>query len=322
MFSKQHTNHTNHTNPIYNVCDMLNRYDSNGEPNLYSLFEPLFEPYMDEIFENQEYIEIKEKDKTEPTRIYKSDITKITKAIIEYQIIIRNKSFSNQMIQIIHLFQEYEKERLDFVSQIKSLNLSLLLEYIDEKYIESYQSGKSNVFVPMCNGAIGLPRLNLYNYLMTFERHRCTFHLSDNNMLLIHYHKDSERNYFIYELSDKILYQKRRDLYKSRKDITLRYGACMIDNDKYLNMKVDTIVNNITLNKSYEVGLYKCDVFFGKYESIHVERAYVECIFGYHELNFFDILKKKYKNYEFHLFMGRTTNEFILGNDVLLLYMK
>jgi hypothetical protein len=230
------------------------------------------------------------------------------------------------MIQIIHLFQEYEKERLHFVLQIKSLNLSSLLEYIDEKYIESYQSGKSEVFVPMCNGAVGLPRLNLYhylyNYLMTFERHRCTFHLSENNRLLIHYHKDSERSYFIYELSDTILYQKRHDLYKTRKEITLRYGACMIDNDKYLNKKNETIVNNITLNKSYEIGLYKYDVLFGKYESIHVERDYVERIFGYHELNFFDLLKKRYKNYEFHLFMGTTTNQFILGNDVLLLYMK
>lgn len=265
----------NRKNNIINEDNELNNLDS------------IFQMYIGDIFQDNDYITIKNDDKysidtnISIEKVYKNETEKIIQYILDYKIIIRNKSFSGLLTSIKN-FNSYEKERIKFIQKIKEMNVKTILENIDNQFVKEYSRGNNKIFVNLLS--CGIPSLNSYNYLMTFEREKCKIVIESNNIFV--YYTQNNNNTYKFELN--------YDYYN------IKYVFYLVKNDYVKYMK--HIISNPSISDvTYNLALYKDNGFFS--HVLFIENRYLEDIFKYHNVNIFLELKKKYKNYKFNTFL-------------------
>ncbi len=249
-----------------------------NQQNEINYFYGILESYVNDLFYEKDYITIKNKNNVvgeeEEEKVYKNEYEKIVTYILEYKIIIRNKSFT-ELLEAIKVFNKFEKERIQFIENLKNMDINKILESIDESYVKEYKNGASKIIIDLRSI---VPYFNLYDYLMTFEREKCKI-VIESNRIFVHYHLKNN----IFKLELKNIYSNEMD-----------YPIFMYKNEykKYM-------FHNY--NDTYNVALKKVNGYFAY--PLYVENKYLEHIFKYHNVNIFLELRKKYKNYVFNTFL-------------------
>ncbi len=265
-------------NVMYNNVknDIINNEIKVNQQNEIKHFYTILENYVNDLFYENDFITIQNKDNKNEF-VYKNEYEKLVEYILDYKIIIRNKSFT-ELLEAIKIFNKFEKDRIQFIENLKKMDTNKILESIDEKYVKEYKNCSSKIIIDLGNI---LPKFNLYNYLMTFERDKCKI-VIESNHIFVNYH--IQNNIFKFEL---------KDVYND-----VDYPIFMYKNDykKYMFFR----------NKdTYNVALKKVHGYF--IHPLYVENKYLEHIFTYHNLNIFLELRKKYKNYQFNTFLQMET---------------
>lgn len=260
----------------YNISDNNKKHDFNTH-NEINYFHSIFNSYINDLFEEVDYITIKNDGEE---KVYKHETEKIVQYILEYKIIIRNKSFSDLMNSIT-IFNNYEKGRNRFIEDIKSMDINKIYENIDKEYVKQYKFGRKKIFINLVS--CGVPNFNLYDYLMTFERKNCSIKI-DSNRIFVSY-KPNNKLKFKFELgyNEKSYYgimMKQNDYYKY-----------MYSENGYVHKNIDTYNVGIRIDGGFVVPI------------LGVEKLCLDHIFSYHNINIYNELQKKYKNYRFNTFM-------------------
>ncbi len=266
----------------HNISENNKKHDFNTH-NEINYFHSVFNMYINDLFQEVDYITIKNKEEEE--QVYKYETQKIVQYILEYKIIIRNKSFSDLMNSIT-IFNNYEKERNIFIEQIKKMDINKIYENIDKEYVIQYKFGRKKIFINLVS--CGVPNFSLYNYLMTFERKKCSIKIESNNIFVCY--KPNNKLTFKFELGYNY-------------NVNSYYGIMMKQNDyyKYMYSENGYVRTNID---TYNVGI-RIDGGF-VVPMLGVEKLCLDHIFSYHHINIYNELQKKYKNYEFNTFMKNT----------------
>ena len=261
----------------HNISENNKKHDFNTH-NEINYFHSVFNTYINDLFQEVDYITIKNKEDEE--QVYKYETEKIVQYILEYKIIIRNKSFSDLMNSIT-TFNNYEKDRNIFIEQIKKMDINKIFEKIDETYVKQYKFGRKKIFINLVS--CGVPNFNLYNYLMTFERKNCSIKIESNNIFVSY--KPNNKLKFKFELG----YNENS-----------YYGIMMKKNDYHKYMYAENGYSYKDID-TYNVGIRIDGGFVAP--MLGVEKLCLEHIFSYHNINIYNELQKKYKNYRFNTFM-------------------
>lgn len=259
----------------HNISDNNKKHDFNTH-NEINYFHSIFNTHINDLFEEVDYIPIKNEINGEEEQVYKNETEKIVQYILKYKIIIRNKSFSDLM-DSIKIFNNYEKERNIFIEQIKSMDINKIYENIDKEYVKQYKFGNKKIFINLVS--CGVPNCTLYNYLFTFERKKCSIKI-DSNRIFVSYKPDNGLR-FKFELG----YNENS-----------YYGIMMKKNDYHKYM-----VNNYQNIYTYNIGI-RIDGGI-VVPILGVEQLCLNHIFSYHNINIYNELQKKYKNYKFNTFI-------------------
>jgi hypothetical protein len=237
-----------------------------NDKNETECFYPFIEPYIQHLFHLHDYIMI-QNDKNEEVKIYQFDIPNIIKNIIHEKIIIRDKKCF-QMLSLLKLFASFEKTRLQLIPLLKNINIHDTLQKIDEKYI---QSNKNTNHINISLVSCGIPNLTIYQYVMTFERKKCSITVENDCLFLLY---RTQGNTF------------KLQLYDSNYDVSKIKYASFIRNFSYKNIEMKKRI-------IYQVENY------GKY-IVDFEKKYIQTLFSYHGMDFLHLLSTKYTNYTFH----------------------
>ncbi len=299
---KEHT-----TQPLNNLnyfgnSDNDYEYTINDKNELNTIFSyiDILEPYIKQLFENQEYITIKKSDTEE--RVYIYEQVKLINHIIDGNIIIRDKKFVS-IINILKIFKHNEENRLKFVSEIKSLDPNKILDLIDDKYVELFGKQKDldkPIVIDINLNKLGIPHLSGYNYLMTFERKRCTLKIESNELFL--YYKLNGIDYKIILFIDKSKNQFGISINIGMKKTMIPYAHVhgraneFRDECACLNYSADFI--------EYLQSFFDKTMFQAGYKKVPLdwENKYFDKLFGYHRINIYHVLGKKYPNYKFEVY--------------------
>ncbi len=226
-------------------CRSLNM--ENETSHLYSSIVP----YIDQIFEGHEYIEIDDE------RVYRTNFSKIVEYIFEFKIIIRNRLFQ-AMFEVISAFHKKECARQEFVKEIKELNLKQMIANIDSSYVLQYKNGFQPISIELTS--CGMPPFDIYNYLMTFQRDRTRLVIEkreSDHSIFLHYQHESGRiyKYNIVNPDETLLYVKYRPQSGKKKNVFLEYSyySALREFNNY-----PWIIKPIYLEESYFMNLLKC----------------------------------------------------------------
>ncbi len=288
-------------NNLINYSDDYD-YNINERNELNSIFSYIdtLEPYIKQLFENQEYITVKKGESEE--NIYINEQEKIIKNIIDGNIIIRDKKFIS-IINILKIFKHNEEKRLKFISEIKSLDPNKILQLIDNKYVELFSIQKDldkPIVIDINLNKLGIPHLASYNYLMTFERKRCTLKIESNELFL--YYKLNGVDYKILLFIDKSKNQFGVSINTHIKKTMIPYAHVhgkaneFRDECACLNYSADFI--------EYLQSFFDKTRFQAGYKKVPLdwENKYFDKLFGYHGINIYNVLGKKYPNYKFEIY--------------------
>ncbi len=265
-------------NVMYNNIknDIINNGMKINQQNEINYFNTILKNYVNDLFGTNDFITIQNKDNTMEL-VYKNEYEKIVEYILDYKIIIRNKSFS-ELLEPIKIFNKFEKDRIYFIENLKKMNINKIFESIDEAYIKEYKKGASKIMIDL--GYI-LPKFNLYNYLMTFERQNCKIVIESNHIY--------------------IDYKVKNDTF--RYELTNDYNNAIYVSFMYKNNYKKDMFFRSEDNDTYNIALKKVNGYFAY--PLYLENKYLEHIFKYHNVNIFMELQKKYKNYVFNTFLQR-----------------
>ncbi len=294
-FLIQPVNNTNHYDNDYD-------YNINDKNELNTIFShiDIFEPMIKNLFGNEEYITVKKSDCEE--NIYIHEELKIIKHIIDGNIVIRDKKFIS-IINILKIFKYNEESRLKFVSEIKSLNPNKILQLIDDKYVELFSKQKVSdkpINIDINLNKLGIPHLGGYNYLMTFERKRCTIKIESNELFM--YYRLNGIDYKILLFIDKPKAQFGVSINTYIKKTIVPYAHIHGNADQFreecacLNYSVDFIdyLQSFFDKTKFQAGFKKVPLDW--------ENKYFDKLFGYHGVNIYNVLGKKYPNYKFEIY--------------------
>ncbi len=277
-------------------------YTINDKNELNTIFSyiDILEPYIKQLFENQEYIIIKKSDLEE--KVYINQEEKLINHIIDGNIIIRDKKFIS-VINILKIFKHNEENRLKFVSVIKSLDLNKILQLIDDKYVESYNKQKGSgklINIDINLNKLGIPHLSGYNYLMTFERKRCTIKIESNELFL--YYKLNGIDYKIGMFIDKAKTQFGISINTGMKKTMIPYA--LIHGRAYQFREECACLNYSADFIEYLQSFFDKTMYQAGYKKVPLdwENKYFDKIFGYHGINIYNVLGKKYPNYKFEVY--------------------
>ncbi len=244
-------------------------------------FTPYFLDYIRRIIGNDEEIIIKKNQ--QEVRIASNETKKMIEYIMSGDIVIRDKKFV-KIFPILQLIYQFETGRKYFINQLKELNITYLLQTIDEKYVELYRLKKCT-HINLDRDLSGIPRFSLYNYLMTFEKKSTSLSIEDG-----------------------ILY-----MYYTKDDVNYKIGLG-IDNNLY-----DIVVKKVNNMDAFYISIYPEKSYFSRV--MNFESSYIEKIFAYHHLDFYTILTNKYKNYKFNIGFIKSNISDIYGNYDLTLFI-
>jgi hypothetical protein len=217
-------------------------------------------PYDDEIIVDDMLID-------------RSDTKKIIQNIMNGKIIIRDKMFV-KIWPMLQKIDKFEKGRIQFIEEIKKMDIKNVMDRIDTQYKMYYKSNQPmNIKLEMCN----IPKFHIYNYLMTFKRHQCSIAIEDEKLYLYYDNKGKNSSY----------------------KISLLFGEDEFYGLWYKNYRY---INNVKVTRysAREYGVIKNSSFVQYFSTImNIEDDYLKDIFRYHNINFYEELSKKYKNYKF-----------------------
>lgn len=241
----------------------------------------------------------------------------------------RNKKLI-EILNILKVFKHNEDNRMKFIEKLKNLDCIKLLECIDNKYNEIYnefynpskkeeeknkkekeknkKSVKSYTIKKKEMGSphfeisldkLGIPHYNTYNYLMTFERNRCSLHIEENKLFLYYYFENNKFKINLCIQNDDLRYGTAVDV--NKKKILIPYA----ENKRIQNHFKDEFVclNQMSMPFIYIYNYFNPDDSrnYKTKEILNIEYKYIDCIFKYHNINLFNELSKKYVNYMFEI---------------------
>lgn len=240
-----------------------------NEVNEIESYTPFFLDYINRLIPYDQEIIV------DNVVIDRSDTKKIIQNIMNGKIIIRDKMFV-KMWPMLQKIDKIEKGRIHFIEQIKKMDIQKIMDQIDEQYKKCYQNNQPmNIRLAMCD----IPFFNIYDYLMTFKRNQCSIAIEDEKLYLYYDNKVKNSSY----------------------KISLLFGEDDFYGIWYKNYKYINNVN-VTRYSARECGVVKNSRFVNYFSSImNVEDDYIKSIFGYHNLNLYEELSKKYKNYQFEV---------------------
>ncbi len=237
-----------------------------NEVNEIESYTPFFLDYINRLIPYDEEIIV------DNVVIDRSDTKNIIQNIMNGKIIIRDKMFVKMwpMLQKIH---KIEKGRIDFINEIKKMDIKKVIDDIDEQYKKCYQNNKHTIIILdyMCR----MPKCKLYDYLMTFKRNQCSIRIEDEKL---YFYYDSKRENKKYKVS----------LLSCEDD----YFGIWYKEYKYIK-NIDVHVMKYSVRESGIIN-YISNI-------IDIESDFIKDIFGYHNVNFYEELSKKYKNYNFEV---------------------
>jgi len=264
-----------------------------------------------------------------PEEYSNSDYIKIINALISGKIVVRNKKLI-EVLNVLKIFKHNEDNRMKFIEKLKKLDCKKLLEDIDNKYNEIYnefynpskkekeenkkEENKKNIksyiekkketkspHFEIDLDKLEIPHYSTYNYLMTFERSRCSLHIEKDNLFLYYYYYlDNEE--FKINLSiknDDLRYGPAVDL--GKKKILIPYAKNKIIEKHFKDEFV--CLNQMSIPFIYIYNYFNPDDSrnYKTKELLNTEYKYIDCIFKYHNINLFNELSKKYVNYQFEI---------------------
>jgi predicted ribonuclease toxin of YeeF-YezG toxin-antitoxin module len=257
-----------------------------NEKNEIELFYPFLESYLQHLFHIHNFL-IVTNDNKEEERIYQFDISNILKNIMNGKIILRDKK-SFRILSLFKLFSLFENRRLQFIQEIKKINVHSILQKIDEQYI---QANKDSHSIKIGLSCCEIPNFTIYQYLMTFQRNKCSL-LLENECLFLDYQEKG--------------YTYRMQFYDNTYDIPNIKYASFIRNCSYHNMNIKKRI------------IYQKENYY-KY-LIDFEKKYVQSLFQYYGIDFMDELTMKYRNYEFQFCSNNAQKEERLNNIELYMF--
>ncbi len=328
------------SNNDYYVND-INGFNNNfisqiqiNENNLLYSFSEVFDKYINKFCTNST----------------SNDYTKVINDLIDGKIVIRDKKFF-EILNVLKIFKYNEEKRMNFIEKIKNMDINEILKKIDDTYDKIYNDfyneknendkkskndkKAKNKNAPLFDidlDKIGIPHYSTYNYLMTFERKRCSLHIENNNLFLYYYleaqHIDTELN-LSYKFTN--YWNINNCLFNKNDIIKFKINLSIINNDKRFGTAIDLrnkkvltpyAENNIVeyqINPDcvslniISIPIIKFFDYFNPPNSksiysekaiLHTEHKYIESIFRYHNINLFDYLSEKYMNYKFKIYFN------------------
>lgn len=260
-----------------------------------------------------------------------SNYTKIINDLISGKIVVRNKKLI-EILNVLKIFKHNEDNRMKFIEKLKNLDGKKLLEDIDHKYneiynefynssqkekdkksVKSYIEKKKETKSPHFEidlDKLEIPHYNTYNYLMTFERNRCSLHIEKDNLFLYYYFDNArvpscKREAAEFKINlcikkDDLRYAPAVDV--NKKKILIPYA----ENKRIQNHFKDEFVclNQMSMPFIYIYNYFNPDDSrnYKTKELLNIEYKYIDCIFKYHNINLFNELSKKYVNYQFEIY--------------------
>lgn len=211
---------------------------------------------------------------------------------------------------------------MKFIEKLKKLDCIKLLEDIDNKYNEIYnefynpskkekekdkKSVKSYIEKKETKSQhfeidldkLEIPHYNTYNYLMIFERSRCSLHIEKDNLFLYYYFDNEEFKINLCIKNEDLRYGPSVDV--NEKKILIPYAENKII-EKYFKDEF-VCVNQMSIPFIYIYNYFNPDDSsnYKTKELLNTEYKYIDCIFKYHNIDLFNELSKKYVNYQFEI---------------------
>lgn len=325
---------------------IINEYDELNKSSISSFCGNILYEYIDPLFEKSDYIEV------DNERIYQNDEKKLIENMINGKIVIRDKRFI-ELLCILRIFKTNEERRMEWIRKVKSMNPKDILEKIDNEYVEKYElfmknkkeKKKSENEYDIDFRKVNIPHIDVYSFLMTFQRKYCNLSIENGNLYL-YYHKKYYHKKYYHMYDDKKYYHRYDDKkYDDKKGDNDKeenigdYKIVLYDNEwkEPYGLAFDIEKRKLLLSLSHP---YKSEHYFvdecncvnqmispfeylynmckvkmgGKNNNpkkviIDLERMYLETIFQYHDIDIFEELSKRYVNYKFEVYFNGTRKD-------------